>query len=95
MRRSNRRDKLFEAEKRDLLDVLSRCRRAILASHAKLRPGRPTYALGSAVVAAIDKLAELLTGSPEHFWTVMHSTPDGSMDRHAGQPEKAEEVMWV
>ncbi len=74
VRRHKRRDELFEAEKRDMLDVLARCRSAILASHAKLRPGQPTYALGSAVVAAIDKLAELLTGDPHHFRVEMHST---------------------
>jgi hypothetical protein len=74
VRRPKRRDELFEAEKRDMLEVLGRCRRAILASHAKLRPGRPTYVLGSGVVTAIDKLAELLTGNPDYFHVEMHST---------------------
>jgi len=57
MARRARRNELFENEKRELLDALGRCRAAILKHQTSLRYGSPTYALGSAIVDAIDALA--------------------------------------
>ena len=73
MVRRARRSELFEHEKRDLLDALGRCRAAIIKSQGALRYSSPTYAIGTAVIVAIDRLAERLTGDGAYFHMPPHS----------------------
>ena len=51
----------------------------------------PQYALQKSLNAAIDKLAELITGEPKFFWSAHHSAggrPDGM------SPRQERELRW-
>ena len=52
----------------EALKALRDCRRAMVTVLRTSKPMGPTYNGASAVMAAIDAFAEILTGNDQHFW---------------------------
>lgn len=70
------RKKAFDAaEQERLLAALREARRALVRAGESMPRRSVTRAGTDLIVTNIDDLAQLLTGSREHFWEVPHSTP--------------------
>ena len=70
-RRSSRSDATIDKEA--LLQALGGCRRALIEVESRAEIGGPLYKNCDAVLAAIDALAEVLTGDRQYFWPRLHS----------------------
>lgn len=70
-----RRRTFGEAEQAALLGTLAEARRALVRAAEGLPRRSVARAGADQVVANIDELAFLLTGSREHFWEPQHATP--------------------
>lgn len=56
------------SDRRSILEAMGICRKAMTGVQAHVRINGPVYAGASAVMAAIDALAALLTGDWQFFW---------------------------
>ena len=72
-RRSSRSDALVDRPK--LLGALGACRNEVCGAMAKMKASGPLYHSASAVLAAIDALALMLTGQRYYFHTQPHGGP--------------------
>lgn len=60
--------------RQDVLEGLKTARSAATQVHINTDFGSPLYCQASELTRAIDALAELLTGDPEHLWLKPHSS---------------------
>ena len=57
-----------EIHQRELLEALGKCRQTCTHLMRHMTIGGDVYKTTEGVTAAIDKLAEVLTGDRQHFW---------------------------
>lgn len=70
------RKRAFDAtEQERLLNALREARRALIRAAESMPRRSVTRAGTDLIINNIDDLAQLLTGSREHFWERQHSTP--------------------
>ena len=75
MARRRSQPRFTDLEKQKLLEAIGTCRKACLAGHThSLFDRKDVYAGCDSLLAAIDKLAETLTGDRQFFWGKLHSS---------------------
>jgi hypothetical protein len=73
---SNRRRRLFsEFDADDLLAAVEACREAAVRAHTRAPIGSEGFEVVGELLAALDRVAEAVTGDRERYWMRLHSTP--------------------
>ena len=62
-----------EIERKALLHAIEQCRDACIDASRKAPVRGDVYEVAEKLVAAIDDVAEVLTGDRRHFWLKLHS----------------------
>jgi hypothetical protein len=72
---SRRRRHFFESDGAALLAAIGACRNACIEALRKAPPTDEIAQRTRALTGAIDDVAEILTGSRDHFWLKPHGGP--------------------
>jgi hypothetical protein len=62
----------------DVMVAVEACREAAVRARTRATIGSEGFEVVGELLAALDRVAEAVTGDRERFWNRLHSTPKGS-----------------